>query len=219
VIKGKEMIIKSETEYHMTIERFVVVFDICSSSKILEDLQNNGQLKEWKWFWEKINKYIKDESNNGEKYIVYKFVGDGFIILFNPIFVDDILEFCFDLAKIVNILIDKIIENYINVELERKGITIGIDYGELIQVRIDDKDEYTGKAINIASRLQSTLKEKNHANKMLLSKNVKNKICKNYQNALYIERKRELHNLFNDKPFYCFEINLDDNLKSFVLSK
>ena len=40
-----------------------------------------------------------------------------------------------------------------------KGITVGVDSGELICLEMNERNEYLGRAINVASRLQGAVKE------------------------------------------------------------
>ena len=52
---------------------YVLVFDVCSSSSILENLQTNDNLVEWKKFWEGINSFLKEKSDSNKFFIIYKF--------------------------------------------------------------------------------------------------------------------------------------------------
>ena len=199
---------KSSIESYSIVDYYVIVFDLCSSSIILEDLQNQNQLNKWKEFWEEIHHYLLKSSHSEEKFIIYKFVGDGFILLYKPEYEDILIRFCLRISKIINEKVEEIIEKYLNIRPDRIGMTIGIDKGKLIKFKISKSYEYTGKAINVASRLQSSLKKPEHANKMLISKIVKNKVCINYNSNIYKSVERTLSNLYGDKSFYCYEIDL-----------
>ncbi len=206
-------------EENVMIDYYVIVFDLCSSSVILEDLQNQEKLDRWKLFWEKIHAFLVKTSHHEEVFTIYKFVGDGFILLYNPEFEDGLIRYCIRLSKIINEELGKIIENDMNVRPDRLGITIGVDKGKLIQLKIGNLYEYTGKAINVASRLQSSLKKPEHANKMLVSKNVKNRTCSLYDSSLYKSVERTLNNLFGDKSFYCYEIDLTVDITDYITEK
>ena len=199
-----------------TQEYYVIVFDLCSSSTILEDLQEQGKLSVWKKFWEEIYAFLVKSSVSNDKYIIYKFVGDGFILLYNPNYEDRLLTFCIRLSNFINRKVLEIIEKYMNVNTERTGITIGVDRGKLIKLIINENEEYTGKAINVASRLQSTLKKPENANKLLISKAVRNGVCEKYVTDIYKSVVRTLSNLFGDKAVNCYEIDLTIDLNDYL---
>jgi len=195
-------------KYHESISVYVIIFDLCSSSQILESLENQNKVKIWNDFWEEVYQHLHNIEEPIENFEIYKFVGDGFIILCDERNELEILSYCHKLTIKINTLIQDIIEEHIETEIDRVGITIGIDYGKIVRVEINKNSEYTGKAINIASRLQSSLKEKEHANKMLISKKVKNRIANIYDSKYLKSTDRILHNLHGNARFYCFEIDL-----------
>jgi class 3 adenylate cyclase len=196
---------------YFVVDYYVIVFDLCSSSIILEDLQNQERLETWKELWEKIFGFLKNSSEDNKKYVIYKFLGDGFILLFDPKYENELIEFCNLLCKTICKEIKILIDEYLNVSLERIGITAGVEKGELIKLDINNIEEYTGKAINIASRLQASLKEPEHVNKLLISKSVKRAIVSFYSSSIFKATDRKLHNLFGEKRFYCFEVDLSGN--------
>jgi len=90
------------------------------------------------------------------------------------------------------------------------GLTFGIDRGDLIQIRMLGQHEYIGRALNIASRLQNAIKEKDkHPEyKVLLSKSA--------FNALQIENghwhtkavTRTLRNIQGGHKYACVKLTL-----------
>ncbi len=192
---------------------YVLVFDLCSSSEILEDLELNRKISKWINFWNSIDLFLSKNSD----YILYKFLGDGYIILVNDDKKEIVLELCKKIYYEINKNIKKLLEEDVNIEIKRTGITIGVDYGELIKLSLNNKsEEYLGKAINIAVRLQSSLKEIEHANKLLVSKNVKNNILRNYKSDFFKATSRSLKNIESDKKFNCFEINLENDFNNYL---
>ena len=187
---------------------YVLVFDVCSSSSILENLQTNDNLVEWKKFWEGINSFLKEKSDSNKFFINYKFVGDGFILLFDIKYINEIISFSRELAKFLNETLDELINLHVDTVPNRKGITIGIERGKLIRIDIGGVPEYCGKAINVAARLQASLKDPEHVNKALISKRVRNDIRPSGRPTIFIERERKLPNLFGDSRFYCYEMDL-----------
>jgi hypothetical protein len=207
----KRLVVPVNSEY------IVIVFDLCSSSTILEDLQEQGRLSIWKKFWEEVYAYLEKMSISSDKYMIYKFVGDGFVLLYKTQYESSLLLFCKRLSEFINRKINEIVEKYMNTQPERIGITIGIDKGKLIKLTINKEDEYTGKAINVAARLQSSLKRPENANKVLITKAIRNIIIEKYDKIIYKEVQRALANLFGDKPVYCYEIDLAESISQYLL--
>jgi len=208
-----------KTEATVSTEKYVVVFDICSSSQIIEDLQNNERMDAW-------DNFLFDMTTAMEVYIaesgigplVHKFLGDGYILIVNKHHSNVILPLCYRIYEIVINRVRNLIEEFSNIEPKRTGITIGIDYGRLHQINIGGQEEFVGKSINTAARLQASLKEKEHENKLLISKVVKNAICGPYKSNLYKATSRQMRNLYGESRFYCYEIDLTMELNSFLKS-
>jgi len=65
-----------------TLRKIVLVFDICSSTAILEDLLRTENQREWRNLLIRLKKFLVTRS--GElSFEIYKFLGDGWILLFN----------------------------------------------------------------------------------------------------------------------------------------
>ena len=77
----------------ITIIDFIIVMDLCSSSLILEELQKNGKIRVWRRFWKRIFKMMAQNPYMSLRCKPYKFVGDGFIILYRHQFSDSLFEF------------------------------------------------------------------------------------------------------------------------------
>ena len=187
---------------------YVIVVDLCSSSVILEKLQEQDKLRVWRKFWKGIFNHVSKLSWNGAKCIVYKFVGDGFILLYRPHYARDIMAFCESLKTYINENTNQIIEDHISGFSGRTGITIGIDKGEVIRMRLRGNPEYMGKAINVAARLQSLLKLPEHSNKLLVSMAVKNEIQEQIGDAVCKPVEESLHNLYGNSHITFYEIEM-----------
>ncbi len=215
--KKETVVLLDNVETTVSTEKFIVVFDICSSSQIIEDLQNHANMKEWDKFLFEITLSIDSYINkNGIKAFIYKFLGDGYILIIDKACFDKVLAICFKIYQIILDRLKKLIEVFSNIEPVRIGITIGIDFGRIHKIKIQEQDEYVGKSINTASRLQTSLKDKEHENKLLISKIVKKAICGPYKSDLYKETTRQMRNLYGENRFYCYEIDLSTNLNDFV---
>jgi class 3 adenylate cyclase len=137
----------------------VVVFDICSSTTILEDLKRTDNLSAWR----NLLIYLKDyllEKGAPLELNLYKFIGDGWVLLF-PDAVPKI-ELCgmlCELSKSYEAQFEASIRPLLSQEPNPIGLMFGIDSGELIRLELNGQFEYLGRAINVASRLQSYTKE------------------------------------------------------------
>jgi hypothetical protein len=161
------------TEVSSRERHLVVVFDICSSTTILEDLKRTDNLRAWR----NVLIHLKDqllEKGAPLQMNLYKFIGDGWVLLFP----DDVpkTELCAllrELCRSYETQFDACIKPMLSQEPNPIGLMFGIDAGELIRLELNGQFEYVGRAINVASRLQSYTKELpgGPSNKAIFSKN------------------------------------------------
>jgi hypothetical protein len=111
-------------------------------------------------------------------------------------------------AKLVNERVSGIISQYIGDFDGRVGVTMGMDKGQVIMMRLYGNKEYMGKAINAAARFQSLLKLPEESNKLIVSAAVKADIQGQLGGARTRERKEVLRNLYGNEAVPCFEIDL-----------
>jgi class 3 adenylate cyclase len=156
-----------------TVRRIVVVFDICSSTKILEDLLSTENERRWRNLLIGLKKELVAQSKV-LPFEIYKFVGDGWILLFEDGTKGrEILE----VLKMVSVKYHWLYHHGICAVLgitdHLIGLTFGIESGTLVQIVMNQKREYIGRALNVASRLQSAVKDcdRNPSDKLLISKN------------------------------------------------
>src|SRR5437867_12509165 len=64
-----------------THESLVLVFDMCSSSDIIEGLTLRGEVHRLETFLTAVKRYLRDKAK-GNRFSIYKFTGDGWILLF-----------------------------------------------------------------------------------------------------------------------------------------
>jgi class 3 adenylate cyclase len=152
--------------------RIVVFFDICSSSNILEDLILSGNLKLMRNLILSLRNFLKNES--AEKgFEVYKFIGDGWVLLF-PHFLsgEALVSFLEKLCRLFKYKINKHVVPHLQSPPSVMGLTFGVDQGELVRITMMGNYEYIGRPLNIASRLQGSIKQKDDkpSYKILFSK-------------------------------------------------
>jgi class 3 adenylate cyclase len=192
---------KSEAEYT------VLIFDICSSTIFIEDLVKTDELDSYCKLLEDFKSFLT--AMNIEGMIIYKFLGDGFIILFDKkVLFDEVLMVSRRTAEFAKERIARFIKDNIETTvIPRIGITIGIDIGNLKSIKLYGETEFIGRAINVSSRLQSSLKDKEHVNKILMSVKAYKKIIRQDIKRKCIERERVFRNISDNNRTRCYELD------------
>jgi hypothetical protein len=199
------------------LRHIVVVFDLCSSTTIIEDLAKNDRVADYGKLADGMWAYLHTKTKS-LRFDIYKFLGDGFILLFEDrAFVDDILVFCRDLAFFCEQLLVWFKNEYLDLEtLPRQGITIGIAEGPVWPIRtINVRGEFVGRPITLACRLQGALDKPSDINCALvqssLYKYVSNRLLKKAcRSASY-----PLRNMGDGAKIKCYRYDTEP----FVLAK
>jgi hypothetical protein len=200
-------------KYHRVLisgSAVVVAFDMCSSSNIIEELTLSGDVGRLKDFIGTLNQYLAKEQAS-VLFDPYKFTGDGWLLLF-PSNTKGIA-----LAAFLTRLCRFYSKEYKNKMLPFlahpppiSGLTFGIDKGSLEDLVIHGQQEYIGRVINIACRLQGAVKDKggNPAYKALVSNAVFAEYFSetNFPNVFSV--KRTLRNINHDRVYRCRKIEL-----------
>lgn len=159
-------------------EKYVLVFDICSSTKIVERLLLEDHQDSWPKLLKNIEKFLRKESKS-LGFEIYKFIGDGWILLFNTnLPPNEMLSFIDRLNVKYADAYNKVIRKILPTRIDKIGITFGLDTGQLYRFLMSGRPEYTGRPLIIAARLQGAIKDKdkNPEGKVLMSKSVYRKI-------------------------------------------
>jgi class 3 adenylate cyclase len=137
----------------------VVVFDICSSTTILEDLKRTDNLAAWRDLLLDMKAHLQQEGSRLAM-CLYKFIGDGWVLLFpDNVPKKELCGLLCRLSEWYQAQFERSIRPLLLQEPSPIGLMFGIDAGELIRLELDEQDEYLGRAINVASRLQTQTKE------------------------------------------------------------
>jgi class 3 adenylate cyclase len=144
---------------------------------------------------------------------MYKFIGDGWILLF-PLDItgDEIVNF----LKELSIYYDQTMKSRINPYLEQipeaTGLTFGIEKGPLMKSVMLGKKEFLGRALNIACRLQNAVKAKGGypEYRVLVSNQVYNEYLRKARGLKKAVRVyRVLSNIRDGAKYRCVKIKLN----------
>jgi|ERR1700722_4733555 len=196
-----EMIIES---------KLIVFFDICSSSKILEDLTRSGNLRRMRNLILYLRDFLKSESAV-QGFEVYKFIGDGWVLLFPPgVSGHDLVSFLEKLCQLFKHKLNKHVAPHLRTTPSVMGLTFGIDQGKLAKFGMMGKLEYIGRPLNIASRLQESIKQKddNPAYKILFSKPCFHALAFAEGYRKYKPVTRKLRNIRGGEKYPCMKMSL-----------
>jgi len=191
-------------------EAIVVAFDMCSSSDVLEGLTLKGETARLKSFIEKLKHYLANAQKD-LPFDPYKFTGDGWILLF-PVDTDGpkLLSFLRDFAIYFRKAFKTDVLTFLDVRPDITGLTFGVEKGPLVPMTIFQTQEYIGRALNIACRLQSAIKDKggSPAYMALVSNSVFNSYFSPATGYVVYPVRRQLRNIQGGKAIHCSKIDL-----------
>lgn len=141
-------------------DHIVVAFDMISSSGVIEELEMVQDLRAFRNLLIALKTFLRA---NASKYAfrIYKFTGDGWILLFDPNSSGKrLLIFLVRLSRFFSREFSRRIARRLDVEPDSVGLTFGIDRGRLLKIRMLEANEYVGRALIVASRLQAAIRDK-----------------------------------------------------------
>jgi len=191
-------------------KKIVITFDICSSTVIIEDLHKTENIIRWRDFLIWMKNYLRIKSKD-MNFNIYKFTGDGWILLFDYDFPgDDLVNFLQDFCAQFKMRYKKRIESFLETPPSSPGLTFGIDRGSLIKFVMNDQIEYVGRAINVACRLQGAIKDKDDLPqyKALITKHLFQNILYPLDTLKHVEVKRKLRNISGGDDVRCVKLFL-----------
>jgi len=212
------MIMRLDDEHLVYPNVLVVAFDISSSSVMLDDLILGGKQKQF-------NKLLKDMNEwlgaGGDEYgfATYKFTGDGWILLFNnpdeQLAGDGLLRCLIALCEHYRLTRRKRIDGRLQTVIKNKGLTFGIDVGEIRKVSLG-QTEFVGRPLILASRLQAVARGDEDGSPeyvALTSQAVYYEYLK-HTDGIEVERvTHRLHNVMGDARYRCRRIDLTPHMK------
>ncbi len=187
-------------------QAIVVAFDMCSSSKIIEDLTKRKNVQPLKAFLGELKQYLAREQNATAQFDPYKFTGDGWLLLF-PANTDGarLLRFLENLCLYFAVEFQRSLLPHLSHKPALVGITFGIEKGELIPMTMSGQQEYVGRAINVACRLQAAVKDKGRspAYNALVSNRVYSEYFAQTKPHRVVKVTRNLRNMNDGPEFAC----------------
>ncbi len=190
--------------------KLVVAFDICSSSNIIEDLSLTQNLRAIRNMLIALKTFLHERAR-ALNFEIYKFTGDGWILLFPPqIGAKPLMKFLTKLSIVFQETFYSKIHPLLEKRIRRVGMTFGVDRGNLVRIVMTQKVEYIGRPLNIACRLQSAVKDKdkNPQYKVLISRHVFSRYSTALRKYKPENVKRDLRNIRDGKDFQCVKLHL-----------
>ncbi len=191
----------------------VVNFDMCSSTHILEELTLASRLSRLEDLLIKLKEHLAFTQRR-VPFEAYKFTGDGWILLF-PEATDGeaLFRVLQDLCTVFHEEFHRLVLPHLSAPLPSTGLTFGLDIGPLARLTMDDHAEYIGRAINVACRLQSAIKDRDSspAYKALVTNAVYTTYFAFAPGRVQVLRvRRRLRNIRGGEDFHCRKIHLLD---------
>jgi class 3 adenylate cyclase len=199
-----------------TVEYVIVVFDMCSSSNIIEDLTLTGNIKRLRDFMIALKKWLKEKSEE-YGFEVYKFTGDGWIVLFPAdVAGQDIINCLQALSAFFHESIKTKVLPYLETKPEVVGLTFGIEKGPLVKILMLGKQEFLGRPLNIACRLQNAVKDrgKSPEYRALVSNHFYIEYLKGIKGLKTFPVDRVLRNIRGGAKYKCVKLNLSASIES-----
>lgn len=200
-----------------THDLVVVAFDMCSSSNVLEDLSRTQNLTEFDRLLKNLHLWLWSNAESS-KYIVYKFTGDGWIVLFPASAIDgnSLMRFLVKLSRQHKSLRERFIEKHLESMPKSTGLTFGVEMGTLRKVVFGKEVEFVGRALNVACRLQAAVKDKGPAPdyRCLFSRKVFNNFLRGVEGYKFFDVERTLRNISGGERYRCVKVNLSKHVRT-----
>jgi hypothetical protein len=189
-------------------EALVVAFDICSSSMIMEQLLLAGDMICLTEFLTAIKQHLAAEQER-LPFDPYKFTGDGWILLF-PAKTDGpaLTAFLERLCRFYRDEYKRRIKPNLVTAPKIAGLSFGIDRGWLSRMTMYGQNEYVGRPIVVACRLQSAIKDRggSPAYKALVTYAAYRNHFSHLPASRVVRTKRILRNINAETRFGCKKI-------------
>lgn len=189
----------------------VVAFDMCSSSKILEDLTRTNSLTQYDRLLKNLQLWLAANARSSG-FVLYKFTGDGWILMFpaKGVTGKTLMAFLVRLCKKHEKYRRDFVDGHLESMPESVGLTLGIDVGPVRKVTFATSDvEFFGRPINVACRLQAAVKDKTPGPdyRCLMSRKVYNEFMRDITDFHFGPADRVLRNISGGERYQCYKVD------------
>lgn len=207
--------------------RVVVVLDLCSSSQIMEDLLLSEKFDRYETFLTCVKRWLMNwteaHSPPRGRFELYQFTGDGWIMLFpDTIRGEALVQFMYNLCEMINAELARHIIPSLSSMPPVLGATLGVEAGNLMRMTMNGREEYVGRALNIACRLQDAVKDKESQSgcyKALVSARLYNERLATANTRYKVEPTTcSLRNILGGSGFACRKIDFTIDATGRLLS-
>ncbi|HEX6045314.1 MAG TPA: hypothetical protein VFZ22_12555 [Pyrinomonadaceae bacterium] len=191
--------------------RIVVVIDICSSTRLMEDLIESDNQERWRNSLIELKDLLTTEQKRWPKdqtFHIYKFVGDGWILLFPTDFPStELLSLLKRLCGRHDYAYQTLLEPVLRRPITPVGLTFGLEVGTLIGFKMNGRNEHIGRTINYACRFQSAVEPKGvpKQGKLLMSANAYNMLKDGIDGVYRAER---VLRTVQGEETWCYKVDL-----------
>ncbi len=194
----------------------VVAFDMCSSSRILEDLTRTGSLTQYDRILKNLRLWLAANAK-ASGFVLYKFTGDGWLLLFPAAAVTGkrLMSFLLRLCKKHEHFRRQFVDKHLESAPESVGLTLGIDAGPVRKVVLGNEVEFVGRPINVACRLQTAVKDKKPGPdyRCLMSRKVYNEYMTEMKDFHFGSAERALRNISGGEKYQCYKIDFSSAMQ------
>ncbi len=188
----------------------VVAFDMCSSSRMLEDLTRTGSLKQYDRMLKNLRLWLAANALSS-KFALYKFTGDGWILLFPAPTVtgEGLMSFLLRLSKKHQSFREHFVDGHLESRPDSVGLTFGLDMGPVRKLILGNEVEFVGRPINVACRLQSAVKDKKPGPdyRCLMSRKIYNTYMTEVEGFHFGSATRGLRNISGGESYQCYKVD------------
>ena len=196
-------------------ELVVIAFDMCSSSRILEDLTRTGSLAQYDRMLKNLRLWLAANAQSSG-FILYKFTGDGWILLFraDTLTGRGLMSFLLRLCKRHEHFRQQFVDRHLESTPDSVGLTLGIDAGPVRKVIFGSEVEFVGRAINVACRLQIAVKDKKPGPdyRCLMSRKVYNRYMTEVEDFHFVAVERVLRNISGGEKYQCYKVDFSRSM-------
>lgn len=162
-----------------------------------------------------LKNYIKHlaETSKTSNFELYKFTGDGWILLFDSEYNGkEILNFLTELSERFEIDFKNLIYRHLENPPDISGLTFGMDSGPLVTTEMMERQEYVGRAINVASRLQGAIEDTDILTgyRVMISNSLFQSMGTELDNFHPELVKRKLKNIVRGGEFQCYRLSISE---------